>query len=214
MLSFCAFLALAAADVALPTSSTLPALQAGNVPLNPLILVLDPFVENVQLVDDGAAIVPTTSVTGSDPNFNPLRRILPGELLRPQTRYRVIAPDASLADLADFTTGDVADDETPVDVELAFDAGILSVDASEDIAVADVRIDQGASQLLVLDNGSGDLSSVVSGEVVLSVVALDFAGNAAVPAEIAVKGGCGAAPATSWLPLLAGLLLLRRRLPQ
>lgn len=203
----------AAADVAPPPSSELPPNFSAGAPLNPMILVFDPFVETT-LSDAGAAIVPTTNALVSDNNFNSLRRVLPSELLRPQTTYGVDTVDGQ--GLLSFTTGDAADDVTPGDVSASYANDVLHVEADEAVVVADVRFDGGTSFFAFLDE-SGDATvfdaTGTGGTHSLSIVALDAAGNASAPVEVEADFGfgsscCAQAPQ---LPAALALLLLLRR---
>lgn len=214
---------LAAVPVEVQRAPLLPSSGASDVLLNPLIVAQDTGVE-VQIVDDGGAIVPTSSTLVVDNNFFTLRRALVGEPLRPQTRYRLmsIGNEAetvaeSEVELNSFTTGDDSDDVTPDDVEVAFQDDVLHVEADEAIAVADLRVDSGTSVFVFLDENGDARFTGNPGAATLSVVALDFAGNAAAPVEVDVTfpivPGCCAqtSPSSSALAALLLLLLLRRR---
>ncbi len=200
--------ALVAAEVALPAPSVLPPDQSSGAPLNPMIVVLDPFVET-ELKDDGAAIVPTSNALVSDVNFNSLRRVLPGELLRAQTTYTLSTIDQQT--LLTFTTGDAADDSGPGDASASWKDNVLHVEADEDVVVADVRFDGGTSSFAVLD-GSGNANVVdpsgTGGRHTLSIVALDAAGNASAPVELDVEFGFGSTCCAQASPVPAGGLAL------
>jgi hypothetical protein len=219
-----AFSAGAAAEVLGPTPfGAIPPPGRGEVPLNPLILVPDPFTE-VRVVDDGAAIVATSDTTATGQDFSALRRVLVGEPLRPQTHYRVISVvgegDAATEQqqLTDFTTGDASDDDAPADPDVSFANGVLHAESDEAIAVLDVRQNQGPSTL-AQPTSDGTVILSGSGQVTLSVVALDFAGNPSEPVEVdgafqLIPGCCAQASPSTTATTTAGLLallLLRRR---
>ena len=226
MLLLVALLAGLPAEVAAPRAArpfeVIPASAAGNVPLNPLILFADPFSE-VQLVDEGAVIVPTSAATVRSDDFASLQRLVVRENLRPNTSYRLVTFFDGTAgeELSRFTTGTEADDRSPGDFSASVEGGVLTVSADEAIAVVDVSRNQGASGFLAVDaDGSAEIAVSETSQT-LSLVAVDFAGNASAPIDVEVEGvdprfaGFGCAATTTAAPgsaaLLLGLLALLRR---
>lgn len=218
-LAFVAAAPAEALDRAAIDVEAIPAPGRGGVPLNPLILLPDPFVE-VQLVDDGAAIVETTTSTAASQGVS-LLRVFATEALRPQTHYRLT--DGNGTELTNFTTGDTGDDDAPAAPTVSFENDTLFVRSDEDVAVADVRVDGGASVFVVF--GGDDQSAFFANgnaSASITVVALDFAGNTSDPTEAVVDmsfptanpwpfDGCAATPPSTLAPVAALLLLLRRR---
>lgn len=223
-----AFLAVLPAEVAAPRAplpfDVIPASAQGDVPLNPLILFADPFVE-VQLVDDGAVIAPTSAATVRSDDFASLQRLVVRENLRPNTSYRLVTlfDGAAGEEISRFTTGDEADDEAPGDFTASVSGSVLTVSADEAIAVVDVRRNQGSSGFLAVgEDGTAEIAVSETNQT-LSLTAIDFAGNASAPIDVEVAGidprfagfGCAStendAPAAA---LVLGLLALlgRKRL--
>lgn len=217
---FCALFCVgAAAEPALPPSVVaVPAPGRADVPLNPLILVQNNGLFEVVVVDDGAAIVPSSSTAVADAAFNSLSRVSLSEDLRPQTTYRVLLRE-TVNDAGDevtsFVTGDAVDDTAPGDFDASVEGNVLAVDADEELAVVDVRIGAGTSQLYPLTDQQTQVFA--SQSTTVTVVGLDFAGNTTDPVDVAVTGvGCGACASSSsspssLAPWAALLLLLSRR---
>ena len=200
----------------------IPASAQGDVPLNPLILFADPFTE-VQLVDEGAAVVPTSANAVRSDDFASLQRLVVRENLRPNTSYRLMTFfDGTAGDeLSRFTTGEEADDRSPGEFTATVEGGVLTVSADEAIAVVDVRRNQGSSGFLAISaEGTAEIATSETSQT-LSLVAVDFAGNASAPIDVEVEGfnpglaGFGCAATTTAAPgsaaLLLGLLALLRR---
>ena len=175
-----------------------PAAGSDDVPTDVVIVVDDPGAD-LDLVDDDGALVAVDRAAAVGDDFVPLVRVLPLVELLPQTHYTLFAVDVDEAGvrarsdpaLTDFTTGDGPDDEAPVvDVSIVSvegDRATLGVSGADDVVFVDVRENRRSSRLLPVVDGRVDVIAVSgAADVVLSVVAVDAAGNASAPVDVDV----------------------------